>query len=129
MTPPHRLILSLSLLTFLPILHSLPAIPDSTTQLLQQFLPSSSPPLTIPANPEQSDLTACPLHLSDDLYHGIESACTGKHNSGKQSRNQAGTYTAPVPTNLREIVKNVILLILTKLKKLLEKNLLFISSG
>ncbi|KAL8092309.1 putative GPI-anchored protein At4g28100 isoform X2 [Apium graveolens] len=88
MTPPHHLILSLSLLTVLPILYSLPAIPDPTTQPLQQFLPSSSPPLTIPANPEQSDLTACPLHLSEDLFRAIESACTGKHNSGKHHKSK-----------------------------------------
>ncbi|KAL1818937.1 hypothetical protein ACET3Z_013806 [Daucus carota] len=86
MTPPLYLILSLFLLTILPILHSLPAIPDPTKQPLQPFLPSSSPPLTIPANPEQSDLTACPLHLSDDLFRGIQSACTGKHNKHYKSR-------------------------------------------
>lgn len=81
--PPHHLIPSLSLLIFLPILHSLPAIPDPT----QPFLPSSSPPLTIQANPEQSDLTACPLHLSDALFNAITSACTTKHKSDTHYKN------------------------------------------
>ncbi|CAI9753600.1 unnamed protein product [Fraxinus pennsylvanica] len=35
----------------------------------------SVPPATIPAFPEQSDISGCPLDLPDQLFHGIKSAC------------------------------------------------------
>lgn len=35
----------------------------------------SSPPTTIPAFPEQSDLTTCPLDLPDALYPAVARAC------------------------------------------------------
>ncbi|PIN01319.1 hypothetical protein CDL12_26171 [Handroanthus impetiginosus] len=47
------------------------------TQILHHAPPS--PPATIPAFPEQSTASACPLELSEDLFHGIKSACGSKH--------------------------------------------------
>lgn len=50
---------------------------DPTT--VQSFHP---PPLTtIPAFPEQSDTSGCPLDLPNNLFTSIKHACTSKHNS------------------------------------------------
>ncbi|XP_040997230.1 uncharacterized GPI-anchored protein At4g28100-like [Juglans microcarpa x Juglans regia] len=47
--------------------------PDpATTQSLRS---TPSPPATIPAFPEQSNLAGCPLDLPHELFHGIKSAC------------------------------------------------------
>ncbi|KAI4347244.1 hypothetical protein L6164_008072 [Bauhinia variegata] len=47
--------------------------PDAAT--VQPIFPNPSPVATIPAFPEQSDITGCSLNLSDDFFHGIRSAC------------------------------------------------------
>lgn len=55
--------------------------PDPEPATIQPFRPtktsssSSSPPATIPAFPEQSDVAGCPLNLPDQLFHGIKTAC------------------------------------------------------
>ncbi|KAI3743860.1 hypothetical protein L1987_56927 [Smallanthus sonchifolius] len=65
-----------SLLTLLPLLAALP----NTDPPVQSFLPTPSPPVTtIPAFPEQSDASGCPLDLPADLFRNVKSACTGKH--------------------------------------------------
>ncbi|KAJ7970287.1 GPI-anchored protein [Quillaja saponaria] len=47
--------------------------PDPVT--IQPLLVNPSPPATIPAFPEQSNVVGCPLDLSDELFDGIKSAC------------------------------------------------------
>ncbi|WCJ42055.1 hypothetical protein M5689_022883 [Euphorbia peplus] len=42
---------------------------------IQTFLPNSSPPATIPAFPEQSNLQGCQLDLPDELFHSIQPVC------------------------------------------------------
>lgn len=42
---------------------------------IQSFRPNPSPPATIPAFPEQSNLAGCPLDLPHELFRGIKSAC------------------------------------------------------
>ncbi|KAE8676140.1 hypothetical protein F3Y22_tig00111621pilonHSYRG00064 [Hibiscus syriacus] len=55
--------------------------PDTASvQLLP--LTSSSPPATIPAFPEQSNVAGCPLDLPEELFHSIKNACGTKKNSG-----------------------------------------------
>ncbi|CAN7106653.1 unnamed protein product [Brassica rapa subsp. narinosa] len=66
----------ISLIFFLTILS--PVSPNQDPVTVQPFLVKSSPPATIPAFPEQSDFSGCPLDLPEDLFHGIKSACTGK---------------------------------------------------
>ncbi|ESQ48113.1 hypothetical protein EUTSA_v10021078mg [Eutrema salsugineum] len=70
----------ISLIVFFTIL--LPVSPNPTQNpdpvTVQPFRVKSSPPATIPAFPEQSDFSGCPLDLPEDLFHGIKSACTGK---------------------------------------------------
>ncbi|XP_010549074.1 PREDICTED: uncharacterized GPI-anchored protein At4g28100 [Tarenaya hassleriana] len=44
---------------------------------VQPFRVNSSPPATIPAFPEQSDFSGCPLDLPDELLHSIASSCGG----------------------------------------------------
>lgn len=51
------------------------ALPDPDAASIQTIFPNPAPPATIPAFPEQSDLSGCPLNLSDDLFNGIKSAC------------------------------------------------------
>ncbi|CAA2969236.1 uncharacterized GPI-anchored At4g28100-like [Olea europaea subsp. europaea] len=61
--------------------------PDPVTIPTQTVLPVPSPPVTIPAFPEQSDIAACPLDLPDQLFHGIKSACGSKtHNPNQLHR-------------------------------------------
>ncbi|KAE8681515.1 protein MOTHER of FT and TF 1-like [Hibiscus syriacus] len=45
-------------------------------------LSSSSPPATIPAFPEQSNVVGCPLDLPEELFHSIKNACGTKKNDG-----------------------------------------------
>ncbi|KAL2605691.1 hypothetical protein AAZV13_09G140400 [Glycine max] len=54
-------------------------LPDSetTTTLNPILLTPSKPATTIPAFPEQSEVSGCPLTLSDELFDGIKSACGG----------------------------------------------------
>lgn len=94
-------------LTRLPLLPSLPN-PDA----VQSFLPTpSSPTTTIPAFPEQSDASGCPLDLPDDLFTSVKSACTGKHGSGPLRRSRccpvlaAWMYSAYSATALGRAVK------------------------
>ncbi|CAK9177352.1 unnamed protein product [Ilex paraguariensis] len=54
------------------------AIPDPDPLTIQTFLPAPSPPATIPAFPEQLDVSGCPLDLSDELFHGVKAACSVK---------------------------------------------------
>lgn len=72
---------SLLLFTFLlysthfPALLGLPAQPDPGP-LQPLVFPTSTPPSTIPAFPEQSDVAgSCPLTLPQELFHGISRAC------------------------------------------------------
>ncbi|XP_022850386.1 uncharacterized GPI-anchored protein At4g28100-like [Olea europaea var. sylvestris] len=61
--------------------------PDPVTIPTQTVLPVPSPPVTIPAFPEQSDIAACPLDLPDQLFYGIKSACGSKtHNQNQLHR-------------------------------------------
>lgn len=62
------------ILLFLPVLPALPVLPNPDPAPIQPFHPSS-PPSTIPAFPEQSDLSGCPLDLPDDLFPALDRAC------------------------------------------------------
>ncbi|CAN0891476.1 Uncharacterized GPI-anchored protein At4g28100 [Linum grandiflorum] len=52
------------------------ALPEPDPETIQQLLPIHSPPSTIPAFPEQSNLQSCPLHLPPALFPGVKSACS-----------------------------------------------------
>lgn len=54
------------------------ALSNPDPAAVQPFLPKSSPPATIPAFPEQSDIAGCPLQLPDELFHGVKAACSAK---------------------------------------------------
>ncbi|XWS48258.1 hypothetical protein CRYUN_Cryun13aG0059200 [Craigia yunnanensis] len=43
---------------------------------------TTSPPATIPAFPEQSNVVGCPLELPAELFHSIKSACGTKNYNG-----------------------------------------------
>ncbi|XP_062117984.1 uncharacterized GPI-anchored protein At4g28100 [Humulus lupulus] len=79
-----------SLLTFLLTLHlllqanSAHSGPDPTA--VQPFVTDPSPPVTIPAFPEQSDVTGCRLNLPEQFYHGIKTACGGSGGQLKRGR-------------------------------------------
>ncbi|XP_010487719.1 PREDICTED: uncharacterized GPI-anchored protein At4g28100-like [Camelina sativa] len=73
-SPFHLIIVFFSFFTILSLVSPNPE--DTVT--VQPFRVKSSPPATIPAFPEQSDFSGCPLDLPEDLFHGIKSACTGK---------------------------------------------------
>jgi len=60
---------SLNTITFLLLLVLFPLL------LLGLPRPNPSPPATIPAFPEQSNLAGCRLDLPSELFHGINSAC------------------------------------------------------
>ncbi|KAG2315856.1 hypothetical protein Bca4012_066704 [Brassica carinata] len=66
----------ISLTVFFTVLSPVSPNPDPVT--VQPFRVKPSPPATIPAFPEQSDFSGCPLDLPEDLFHGIKSACPGK---------------------------------------------------
>lgn len=61
------------------IISSLPDPDPETIQPLVVSTTSPSPPATIPAFPEQSNVAGCPLDLPEDLFHSVKSACTGGH--------------------------------------------------
>ncbi|KAK2997895.1 hypothetical protein RJ639_025933 [Escallonia herrerae] len=63
------------LLFLLPVIPALPVLPDPDPAPILSFLPSPSPSATIPAFPEQSDVTGCPLELPDELFPSVKSAC------------------------------------------------------
>lgn len=50
-------------------------LPNPDAAAVQPIFPNPSPPATIPAFPEQSDVAGCSLKLSDELFHGINTAC------------------------------------------------------
>ncbi|TXG50838.1 hypothetical protein EZV62_023362 [Acer yangbiense] len=66
-----------STLSRVPILYSLP---DPET--IQPLLVTQSPPATIPAFPEQSNIAGCPLDLPEELFHGVKSACAATKDTG-----------------------------------------------
>ncbi|KAL4574623.1 hypothetical protein LXL04_021458 [Taraxacum kok-saghyz] len=105
-----KCLLWLPLFPFLILLPLLSASlnPDS----VQSFHPNSSPPATtIPAFPEQSDASGCPLDLPSGLFTSVKSACTGKHGSAKLRRSRccpvlaAWLYSAYSATALSKAVK------------------------
>ncbi|KAK4362024.1 hypothetical protein RND71_017265 [Anisodus tanguticus] len=49
--------------------------PDPVEVQSQTFLPSPTPPATIPAFPEQSNVAGCPLDIPEQLYHSVKTAC------------------------------------------------------
>ncbi|KAI3796500.1 hypothetical protein L1987_39172 [Smallanthus sonchifolius] len=51
----------------------------SLLTLLTVVAASPPPVTTMPAFPEQSDASGCPLDLPADLFRNVKSACTGKH--------------------------------------------------
>ncbi|CAH1430023.1 unnamed protein product [Lactuca virosa] len=103
-------------LLWLPLFPSLILMPllfaSPNSEPVQSFHPNSSPPATtIPAFPEQSEATGCPLDLPNDLFTSVKSACTGKHVSGKLRRSRccpvlaAWLYSAYSATALSKAVK------------------------
>ncbi|TMW99970.1 uncharacterized GPI-anchored protein At4g28100 isoform X2 [Solanum pennellii] len=76
---------TLLFLGYPPELLSMPVLPepDPVEVRSQTFLPSSAPPATIPAFPEQSNVAGCPLDLPEDLYHSVKSACGSRGYSGQ----------------------------------------------
>ncbi|XP_011039109.1 PREDICTED: uncharacterized GPI-anchored protein At4g28100-like [Populus euphratica] len=71
--------MSLNILTFLLLLSCFPllltGLPNPDPATIQPFKTGPTPPATIPASPEQSNLAGCPLELPNELFHGIKSAC------------------------------------------------------
>ncbi|XP_031090692.1 uncharacterized GPI-anchored protein At4g28100-like [Ipomoea triloba] len=94
-------------LTIIPVLMAIPGFPDPDKVQTQTFLPNPSPPTTIPAIPEQSSDAACPLDLSEELFHGIKSACGSNAYPGQLHRTRccpvlaAWLYSAYSRTALR----------------------------
>ncbi|GAA0152079.1 hypothetical protein LIER_10649 [Lithospermum erythrorhizon] len=82
---PHHsfyiLFTSTLILIHLPTLLAPPILPqpDPASTETQNILPTQSPPSTIPAFPEQSNIVGCPLDLPDELFHNIKPACQSKH--------------------------------------------------
>uniref|UniRef100_A0A5B6YT47 SPARK domain-containing protein n=1 Tax=Davidia involucrata TaxID=16924 RepID=A0A5B6YT47_DAVIN len=73
---------------FLPVLSGQPILSDPNPASIQSFLPVPSPPATIPAFPEQSNVAGCPLDLPDELFNGIKAVCgVGK---GKTHADRSG---------------------------------------
>ncbi|KAI7736562.1 hypothetical protein M8C21_027194 [Ambrosia artemisiifolia] len=93
------------LFSFLTLL--LPVLP--TSDPVQSFHPN--PSTTIPAFPEQSDDSQCPLDLPTDLFKNVKSACTGQHVSGQLRRSRccpvlaAWLYSAYAATALGKTIK------------------------
>ncbi|GAA0181977.1 hypothetical protein LIER_30306 [Lithospermum erythrorhizon] len=79
----HHSFYLLLILTHLPTLPAPPVIPrydpDSTQTRTENILPTQSPPSTIPAFPEQSNIAFCPLDLPKELFRDIKPACQSKH--------------------------------------------------
>lgn len=70
------------------IISSLPDPDPATIQPLVVSTTSPSPPATIPAFPEQSNVAGCPLDLPEELFHSVKSACTGGHLTTTQASSQ-----------------------------------------
>lgn len=66
---------------FFPIFSCFPD-PDPVT--IEPLLVNPSPPATIPAFPEQSNVAGCPLDLPDELFHAVESACGSATKNNKE---------------------------------------------
>ncbi|WKA08025.1 hypothetical protein VitviT2T_025788 [Vitis vinifera] len=80
---------ALLLLVFCFLLPIFQALPEPDPVKIHPFHPNPSPPETIPAFPEQSDVAGCPLNLPDELFHGIKTACSaGKGASGELRRSR-----------------------------------------
>lgn len=77
------LLLIFTTLSF-PSYLSLP-IPDAAT--VQQLTPNPSSQGTIPAFPEQADVSRCPLNLSDEHFNAIKNSCSSKSNKNHASDN------------------------------------------
>ncbi|XP_027125506.1 uncharacterized GPI-anchored protein At4g28100 [Coffea eugenioides] len=58
-----------------PALPQLPNPDPAPVETQPLALPTPSPPATIPAFPEESNVDGCPLDLPDDLFSGVKSAC------------------------------------------------------
>ncbi|OIT30676.1 PREDICTED: uncharacterized GPI-anchored protein At4g28100-like [Nicotiana attenuata] len=112
MSFPVFFFFTLLFLNNLPKLPALPVLPepDPAEVHSQTFLPSPSPPATIPAFPEQSNVAGCPLDLPDELYHNIKSSCGSRSNSGQVHRTRccpvlaAWLYSAYSETALHRAV-------------------------
>ncbi|EXB69114.1 hypothetical protein L484_017392 [Morus notabilis] len=71
------------LIFFLISLPAFPGLPDPDAVSIQPLLPSPSPPATIPAFPEQSDVAGCQLDLPEQFFHGVKSACGAELRRGR----------------------------------------------
>jgi len=87
--------LSLYNITFLLLLALFPLL------FLGLPKPNPSPPTTIPAFPEQSNLAGCPWDLPSELFHGINSAC----DSGSWAPPQDSLLSCSCSLALKVIVK------------------------
>ena len=86
---PPAMSQALLLLVFCFLLPIFQALPEPDPVKIHPFHPNPSPPETIPAFPEQSDVAGCPLNLPDELFHGIKTACSaGKGASGELRRSR-----------------------------------------
>ncbi|XP_047939449.1 uncharacterized GPI-anchored protein At4g28100 [Salvia hispanica] len=98
---------SLTFLLFITPLPALPILPDPDPAAVQTQTLHRPPPATIPAFPEQSDASACPLDLPDQLFRDIKSACGPNSYSGQLHRSRccpvlaAWLYSAYSDTALR----------------------------
>ena len=80
---------ALLLFFFCSLLPVFQALPEPDPVEIHSFHPKPTPPATIPAFPEQSDVAGCPLDLPDELFHGIKTACSaGKSASGELRRSR-----------------------------------------
>ncbi|XP_057770500.1 uncharacterized GPI-anchored protein At4g28100 [Salvia miltiorrhiza] len=69
-------LLTFLFLTFHPLpVPALPILPDPDPASVQTQTLHRPPPATIPAFPEQSEASGCPLNLPDQLFRDIKSAC------------------------------------------------------
>ncbi|EEF29257.1 uncharacterized GPI-anchored protein At4g28100 [Ricinus communis] len=70
-----NILLFLFLFTILPFPFLISGVSNPDPVTIQSFLPNPSPPATIPAFPEQSNIAGCPLDIPDELFHSVKSAC------------------------------------------------------
>ncbi|PON63685.1 GPI-anchored protein [Trema orientale] len=78
MSPIQTSLFTFFFLISLPGYPGLPASdPEPDPVTVQPFVTNPSPPATIPAFPEQSDVAGCRLDLPEQFYHGIKTACGG----------------------------------------------------
>ncbi|XP_043694600.1 uncharacterized GPI-anchored protein At4g28100-like [Telopea speciosissima] len=99
MSPNHLFqCLSFFLFFLLPAaLNAAPIIVKPEPAMIQPLFPNPSHPATIPAFPEQSDLTGCPLDLPNELFHAITLACgASKANNGNASAELKQSRCCPV---------------------------------